>query len=91
MKRFQSIVIGLLLFAGFCVCSYYEHNYTRAECVVTDVTSEGIKVMDKAGEIWECDSKEQFAVGDVVDLKMNDNCTSSYIYDDIIRGIKKSK
>ena len=42
-------------------------------------------------EIPSEDLEKIATVGDVVNLKMNDNCTSSYIYDDIIRGIKKSK
>lgn len=91
MKRLKNVVIGLLLLAGFCFCSYIEHNYTRDCCVVTDVTTQGIEVEDQSGELWFYETKDKFAVGDVVDLKMNDNCTSAYTHDDIIKSVKKSR
>ena len=91
MKRFKNVVIGLLLLASLGICSYVEHNYTRKYCIVTDVTAQGIEVEDQGGELWFYETKEKFAVGDVVNLKMNDNCTSTYIYDDTIKSVKKSK
>lgn len=91
MKRFKNIIIGLLLLTGFCVCCYVEHNYTRDYCVVTDVTEQGIEIEDQGGELWFYETTEHFVEGDVVDLKMYDNCTSAYIYDDVIKSVEKSR
>lgn len=89
MKRIQSIIFTIILIGGFCLCSYYEHHYTRNDCIVTRVENNIVTVKDKCNYFWEFESDEEFAKGDKVKLKMFDNCSSSYIEDDEIVKVVK--
>lgn len=83
MHKIQSILFVVILIGGFCFCSYYEHHYTRENCIVTQVNNSCITVKDKCGFYWDFED-EGFNKGDKVTLKMFDNCTNSYIEDDEI-------
>lgn len=90
MKKVQTIIIAIILIGGFYCCNYCEHHYTRKACVVVNVRNNNVTCEDKCGFLWgfETDS-ESFAVGDIVDLKMFDNCSNNYVQDDkIIKIIK---
>lgn len=83
MKKIIGIIIIIALVYGGC---YYEHNYTREECVVVQVKDGYATIEDKTGNYWDvlCDGLEE---GDIVDLKMHDNYSSNNIEDDIVKDI----
>ena len=83
MKNF---IISILLLCGFCGASYYEHNYIREECQVIQVNDGIATIKDICGFYWDVET-DGLKVGNIVNLKMNDNCTSSYIYDDIVKDV----
>lgn len=85
----KKILIGGLLLAMMATVSYVEHNYTRKDCEVVKVENGVARFKDKSGFYWdwEIEENEYFEVGDFVDLKMNDNCSTSYIDDDVITRI----
>ena len=86
MKR--NVLVIMLLVGMFCGASYYEHNYTRQDCVVVEANPTGAIFEDKCGFTWyvEC---EGYEVGDKADLKMYNNHTDNCIDDDEVRGLKR--
>ena len=83
MKRILTLLV-LISLVG--VAGYIEHNYTRDYCVAVEVTDTGVIFEDQCGYTWYWE-EEGFEIGDVVDLKMYDNCSSAYIDDDVITRI----
>lgn len=89
MKRIPSIIIAIILIGCYCLCSYYEHHYTRENCIVIRVENNTVTVKDKCDFVWEFEGTEGFTEGDKVNLKMFDNCSDCYIEDDeIVKVIK---
>lgn len=88
MKR--NVLVIMLLVGMFCGASYYEHNYTRQDCVVIEATETGAIFEDKCGFTWYVDC-EGYEVGDKADLKMYDNGTVSYIDDDEVKDLVRVK
>ena len=84
MKR--NVLVIMLLVGMFCGASYYEHNYTRQDCVVVEASPTGAIFEDKCGFTW-CVECEGYKVGDKADLKMYDNGTVSYIDDDEVKDL----
>ena len=84
MKR--NVLVIMLLVGMFCGASYYEHNYTRQDCVVVEASPTGAIFEDKCGFTWYVDC-EGYEVGDKADLKMYDNGTVSYIDDDEVKDL----
>ena len=82
----KGIIFTALLVSMFSGASYYEHNYIRKDCEVVQVGIEYVKAEDKCGYVWEFKGNE-FKVGDKVDLKMYDNCTSDCISDDEVTDV----
>ena len=81
------IVILLIV----CICygvGYYEHNYIRPNCEVTQICDGIVTVIDETGKTWDFKAKG-YNVGDIIDIKMYDNNTSAYVYDDIVKGVKE--
>ena len=91
MKVIKGIIIVIVLFGMFASACYVDHNYTRKNCSVVYVTDEIVRVKDNCGNLWdwEIEEEESFSLNDTVTLKMNDNCTSNYIEDDIVTKIIK--
>lgn len=89
-KVIQVVVMITVLFTIWGVCGYVEQNYTRS-CEVYEVNGNIITVEDNTGELWdfEAENDEVFETGEKIILKMNTNCTDSYIYDDYITGWKR--
>ena len=85
----KKIALSLAFVLTFGVACYIEHNYTRKDCEVVRVENGVVKFKDKCGFYWDWEMKENeyFEVGDFVDLKMNDNCSSGYVDDDIITKV----
>ena len=86
MKR--NVLVIMLLVGMFCGASYYEHNYTREDCVVVEASPTGAIFEDKCGFTWYVDC-EGYEVGDKADLKMYNNHTDNCIDDDEVRGLKR--
>ena len=84
MKR--NVLVIMLLIGMFCGASYYEHNYTRQDCVVVEASPTGAIFEDKCGFTWYVDC-EGYEVGDKAALKMYDNGTVSYIDDDEVKDL----
>ena len=82
----RNVLVIMLLVGMFCGASYYEHNYTRHDCVVVEATETGATFADKCGFTWYVDC-EGYEVGDKADLKMYDNGTVSYIDDDEVKEL----
>jgi hypothetical protein len=96
-KIIGKILVAVLLVGMFCGASYYEHNYTRKDCKVTDKNDAVIEFTDKCGWtwVWCAESEEDIElyqsleVGNHIDVKMYDNFTSANIDDDEITKIIK--
>jgi hypothetical protein len=84
----RKILTAILLVGTFCVANHYEHNYTRKMCEIIKVNNGCVTAQDECGFVWDFKGNG-FDVGDIVDLKMHDSCTSSYIGDDVVREIVK--
>ena len=85
----KKIALGLVLVLLFGTACYIEHNYTRKDCEVVRVENGIVRFKDKCGFYWdwEIEEDEYFEVGDFVDLKMNDSCSSGYVGDDVITKV----
>ena len=85
----KKIALGLAFVLMFGIACYIEHNYTRKDCEVVRVENGVATFEDKCGFYWnwEIGENEYFEVGDFVDLKMNDNCSVSYVGDDIVTKV----
>ena len=85
----KKIALGLVLVLLFGTACYIEHNYTRKDCEVVRVENGIVGFEDKCGFYWdwEIEENEYFEVGDFVDLKMNDSCSSGYVGDDVITKV----
>ena len=75
------LIVGILIVGG----SHIEHNYTMKDCKVIEATETGALFEDGCGETWYVED-EGFAVGQLVDLRINDNGTPQ-IDDDEIRKV----
>lgn len=84
----KTFIVILLIVCMCCVIGYYEHNYTRPNCEVTQICDGIVTVVDETGETWDFKAKG-YNVGDIIELKMYDNNTSAYVYDDIVKGVKR--
>lgn len=91
MKKIQTILIATILIGSFCFCNYYEHHYTRKECIIIKIENNTVTVKDKCNFVWEFEGAEGFTEGDKVSLKMFDSCSSGYIQDDEIIKVIKEK
>lgn len=76
----------LLVIALIIIGNYIEHNYTRKDCVVTKVNNNIATVEDTSGNKWDV-KNNNLMIGQNVDLKMYDSCTSNNIEDDIIKEV----
>lgn len=78
------ILVGLLAFGCYC-----EHNYTRENCEIIQICDGIATFEDKRGNRWDwkIEQNEYFEVGEVVDLRMNDNSSVDNIEDDVIRKV----
>lgn len=86
----KKIIIAVLVVCGLWAVGNVEHYYTRKDCRVIDVTENWVKFEDYGKEVWAIENDGKFKIGDRADLKMYDNLTSPYIYDDeIVKVIKK--
>lgn len=62
-------------------------NYTRKDCKVVEIIGNDVYVVDASGNEWIFEGKG-YRVGDIVDLKMNENGTPNNIKDDTIKAVK---
>lgn len=78
------VMVGIIFWVG-----YTEHHYTRKDCEVVRVENGVARFEDECGFLWdwEIEENEYFEVGDFVDLKMNDNHSSGYTDDDVIKKV----
>lgn len=82
----KKIIITILIMIVFCGVCHFEHNYTREDCEVIQKCDGIITVVDQCGFTWDYYGSDA-KVGQRVDLKMYDNLTSAYIFDDEIMDI----
>ena len=82
----KNVLVVMLLLVVCCVASWYECNYTRANCVVVEASPTGAIFVDECGFTWyvEC---EGYQVGDKADLKMFNNHTNNCIDDDEVKDL----
>ena len=79
----SKVLVTLLIVSSFVGASQFEHKYTREDCEVIQICDKCVTFEDRMGETWDWyDEENQFSIGDKADLKMHDNYTSAYIYDD---------
>ena len=85
----KNILVVLAVVAVFGGASHFEHNYTREDCEVIQINDGFVTFEDECGFRWdwEIEENEYFEVGDFVDLKMFDNCSSGYVHDDKITKV----
>lgn len=84
----KKLIIGSLLAILFVGGCYITSNYTRKACIVIQTNDGWTTFEDRSGHCWDWQIEdESFEIGERVDLKMNDNHTSDYPHDDIIRYV----
>ena len=97
MKNVVAKILLVALFIGACVGAlYYEHNYTRTDCLITDKNDTIIEFKDTCGFNWvwcaetdeDIELYQALEIGGKIDVKMFDNLTSHCIDDDEIKEIK---
>ena len=87
----KNILTGFAIFV--CVImllgtlQHYESTYDRTATIVNHKDNTTLCV-DSQGNLWEYDDCIGNK-GDEITLIMHDNCTSGYIYDDIILEVKQ--
>lgn len=84
----KGFLISIVIISTFLGVNYDEHNYIRKECQVIQVDGIKANIMDKIGHIWQVEG-EELKAGDIVDLKMYDNLTTSNFFDDVIKEVIK--
>ena len=82
----KKIVAFILIIVALVWVNYYEHHYTREDCVVIQINNGVATFEDKGGHLWGYDA-DGLKIGDVADLKMHDSCSSGVIEDDIIEKV----
>ena len=87
LMKMKKIIMTIAIITVVLGGGYHEHNYIRPNCEVTQVCDGIVSAIDETGEVWDFKASG-YKVGDIIDLKMYDNNTSAYIYDDIVKGIK---
>ena len=86
----SKVLVTLLIVSSFVGASQFEHKYTREDCEVIQICDKCVTFEDRMGETWDWyDEENQFSIGDKADLKMHDNYTSAYNYDDVIKKVEK--
>ena len=84
----KKILLIILFAAIFGSASYYEHNYTRENCKVTQICDGIVTFEDRCGFTWDCET-DGFEVGDYANLKLFDKGSTAYIGDDIVKKVMK--
>lgn len=87
----KKILIAVLVVSALFAVSHYERHYTRKNCRVIEVNAQWVKCKDFGGNVWAFSNDGTFEVGDRADLKMYDNKTDSYIYDDEIVKVVRAE
>lgn len=91
MKFFE--ILGLVGFLGFIgLVGGWESTYTRLTiCTNYNYETQVYTFTDNSGNDWEWEREplDDFKVGNAYRLVMDDNHTTSNIYDDWIKKIKK--
>lgn len=89
MKKIVLALILLIIASGIVMCACTnepEHNVYPRAAFVSEIKSEDDIVVfaDGAGFTWEWAGIEDWGVGDVAAMLMDDNGTPNSIYDDSI-------
>lgn len=94
VKRLKAITIGLAIVVIVIVIvgmlNNAESMYVR-KGIVQESNQERVLVADSCGYVWEYEpesSTEGVEVGDEVELKMSDQQTSGYVFDDVIIDVE---
>lgn len=86
--KIKNLILAIGIILVFAITCYIEHNYTRDNCKVMNINDNIITVEDVCGLAWKCETANtELQVGDIVTLKMHDNNTGNYVYDDIVKDI----
>lgn len=80
-------VIALIIacVSGFSFCLVYESTYTR-NAVVAQIDNGLVSADDESGNTWTFWG-DDFYIGQEVTLVMDDNHTTSNIYDDFVKKV----
>ena len=84
----KNILIAFLMVAVVGCVSSYEHNYTKKNCEVIQINDGIATIEDGCGFVWDIDA-DGLKVGEVVNLRVNDNNTSGTINDDVVIEVIK--
>ena len=88
MRDKVKLVLMLVVFIiMFVFASWIDTHYTRQDCKVVGYVEDVVTVEDSCGYQWQFIG-EGYEVGDTVDLKMFNNRTHNYVYDDEIIEVK---
>lgn len=91
VRRTLTILMILMFIVLFCIGNYYEHHYKR-EAVVTEINEDNGEVTftDFCGYDWVA-TVDNVVLYQKVTLIMSDECTTSYVKDDVITKVKPAK
>ena len=84
----KNILIAFFAVAVAGCVSSYEHNYTKKNCEVIQINDGIATIEDGCGFVWDIDA-DGLEVGEVVNLRVNDNNTINNVNDDIIIKVVK--
>ena len=91
LKISKGVLIGLTLFGLLLLLAYQQTHYVRIGHVVLDrvygINNEYV-FADSTGQKYSFITTEQISPYDTVKVKMFNNCTEEYIYDDMIIDYK---
>lgn len=78
-------IIGISALLGFCWCAATESTYKR-DATITSINHGLVCATDSRGNDWEFWG-DDFYIGQEVTLVMDDNHTTSNIYDDFVKKV----
>lgn len=86
----KKTIVILLVLAFIGIIGHAESIYHREDCEIIDISGTMVTVKDQCGFIWSfyAETNEDYTIGEYVTLKMFDNHTSGYIFDDEIINVK---
>ena len=95
MKKLVAVLVALVLVAGSMVGGYYigkskalSHVYPRTAVVTAlEYDTDSVVVTDAVGYVWAFYGIENYEVGDMVSLIMNDNGTETITDDSVVDAL----
>lgn len=87
-KAIVSFVVVVVVLTSILGCAFADEVHCvypkTVKIVYLDWNNDIVTCIDGAGEVWQFTECDDWCVGDLVSLLMDDNGTQDSIYDDVI-------